>query len=371
MCNLAPAVAAHIQSPQRTPAEDFAERMIGTLNSGATALMLSLGHRTGLFDSMAELRPATSTQIATAAGLNERYVREWLGAMVAADIVRLDPSQGRYRLPPEHAACLTRASTPDNIAVYSQYIPLLGQVEDDILQCFQRGGGVPYERYGRFHEVMAEDSAQTVVAALHEHILPLEPGLTDRLDEGIDVLDIGCGSGRALIDMASAYPNSRFTGYDLSPEAVGRAHAEAERRCLSNTLFEVRDATNLSETSSYDLITAFDAIHDQKHPAQVLAGIADSLRPGGTLLMQDIAGSSHHHEDKDHPIGAFLYTISCMHCMSVSLAQGGDGLGAMWGKETALEMLRKAGFREIEVHSLDHDFQNFFYVAQADRSLLD
>ena len=365
MCNVAPAIAAHTHSPEQTPAENFAERMIDTLNAGATALMLSLGHRTGLFDCMAELPPASSAQIAAAAGLNERYVREWLGAMVAAHVVDIDPDKGRYRLPPEHAACLTRVSTPDNIAVFAQYIPLLGQVEDDILQCFQRGGGVPYERYGRFHEVMAEDSAQTVVAALSEHILPLVPDLTERLEKGIDVLDIGCGSGRALIHMAAVNPNSRFTGYDLSTEAIGRARAETERLGLTNTLFEVRDVTSLDESDNYDLITAFDAIHDQKHPGQVLAGIADCLRPGGKLLMQDIAGSSHHHEDKDHPIGAFLYTISCMHCMSVSLAQGGDGLGAMWGKEKALEMLDEAGFEDVEVHSLEHDFQNFYYVAQA------
>jgi 2-polyprenyl-3-methyl-5-hydroxy-6-metoxy-1,4-benzoquinol methylase len=365
MCNVAPALAAHTQAPEPVPAEDFAQRLIDTLNGGATALMLSLGHRTGLFDCMAELPPATSQGIARAAGLNERYVREWLGAMVAARIVELDPAAGLYRLPPERAACLTRRSAPDNIAVFAQYIPLLAQVEDDILGCFHKGGGVPYERYGRFHEVMAEDSAQTVVAALHEHILPLVPGLLRRLESGSDVLDVGCGSGRALIAMADAYPNSRFTGYDLSAEAVERARAEAQRLGLANVLFETRDVTALAETGAYDLITAFDAVHDQKRPGRVLAAIAQALRADGTFLMQDIAGSSHHHEDRDHPIGPFLYTISCMHCMSVSLAQGGDGLGAMWGREKALEMLGAAGFGQVDVHRLDHDFQNFFYVARA------
>jgi SAM-dependent methyltransferase len=283
--------------------------------------------------------------------------------MVAADIVDIDPDSARYSLPAAHAACLTRAASPDNIAVFAQYIPLLGQVENDILDCFQNGGGVPYERYSRFHEVMAEDSAQTVVAALHDHILPLVPGLQDRLSEGIDVMDLGCGSGRALLSMAAAYPASRFTGYDLSPEATERARSEAVHLGLENVLFETRDVTHLGEESAYDLVCAFDAIHDQKSPALVLAGIRRALRPGGHFLMQDIAGSSHHHQDKEHPIGALLYTISCMHCMSVSLAQGGEGLGAMWGKERALEMLGAAGFGQVKVHSLDHDFQNFFYVS--------
>lgn len=364
MCNQSPILSAHNHDQSADPGDQFAERMIETLNSGAIALMLSLGHRTGLFDTMAELPPSTSGAVAGAARLNERYVREWLGAMVAADIVDIDPEQGVYWLPPKHAAFVTRAASPDNLAVYAQYIPLLGQVEDDVLDCFRNGGGVPYERYSRFHEVMEEDSVQTVVAALHEHILPLVPGIQARLEAGIDVLDVGCGSGRALVSMAQVFPNSRFTGYDLSPVAIERARASAEIVGLENVLFEAKDLTGLDASETYDLITAFDAIHDQKRPAGVLGAIASALRRDGWFLMQDIAGSSHHHQDREHPIGAFLYTISCMHCMSVSLAQGGDGLGAMWGRERALGMLDSAGFGSVQVHSLDHDFQNFFYVAR-------
>jgi 2-polyprenyl-3-methyl-5-hydroxy-6-metoxy-1,4-benzoquinol methylase len=349
--------------------EAFAGRMLDVLNSGAIALMTSIGHRTGLFDAMSTLPPSTSGEVAEAAELNERYVREWLGAMVVGRIVECDPtgangSEGepRYSLPPEHAACLTRAAAPDNIAVFAQYIPLLGAVEDKIIECFKSGGGVPYDEYDRFHEVMAEDSGQTVVPALLDHILPLKPGLTGRLEEGIDVLDIGCGAGRALNLMAETYPNSRFTGYDLSDEAISTARAEAERRSLKNVTFETRDLTTFDERHRYDLVTAFDAIHDQKTPDNVLAGVARALRPDGTFLMQDIAGSSHHHNNMDHPVGPLLYTVSCMHCMSVSLAQDGMGLGAMWGEEKAREMLRAAGFASVEVKKLDHDFQNNFYI---------
>src|SRR5215203_6380676 len=179
-------------------AEAFAERMVGVLNEGSIALMTSIGHRTGLFDVMAGLPPSTSEQIASAADLNERYVREWLAAMVVGKIVEHNPEHGTYRLPPEHAAFLTRAATPDNIAVTAQFIPVLASVEDRIVESFQKGGGVPYSAYTRFHEVMAEDSGQTVVAALTDYILPLVPGLTGLLEAGIDVLDVGCGSGRTL-----------------------------------------------------------------------------------------------------------------------------------------------------------------------------
>jgi 2-polyprenyl-3-methyl-5-hydroxy-6-metoxy-1,4-benzoquinol methylase len=341
-------------------AEEFAGRMLEVLNAGALAIMTSIGHRTGLFDAMAGLAPSTSEQIASAAGLNERYVREWLGAMVVGGTVEHDAESGTYFLPPEHAAWLTRAATPNNIAVTTQFIPLMGSVEDGIVESFKVGGGLPYSAFPRFHEVMAEDSGQTVVAALTEAILPLVPGLTERLEEGIDVLDVGSGSGRALNLMARTFPHSRFTGYDISEEAIARAEAEAQG--LTNVRFEIKDAATLDEKERYDLITTFDAIHDQAKPAAVLEGIARALKPDGVYLMQDIAGSSHVHNNMEHPLGPLLYTISTMHCLTVSLSQGGDGLGTMWGEEKAREMLREAGFAKVEVKQLPHDFANSYYV---------
>jgi len=345
-------------------AEEFAERMLGVLNDGALALMTSIGHRTGLFDAMAGLVPSTSEQIASAANLNERYVREWLAAMVTGGIVEHDPEGGTYRLPPEHAAFLTRAATPDNIAVTAQFIPVLASVEDRIVESFQKGGGVPYSAYTRFHEVMAEDSGQTVVAALTDYILPLVPGLTGLLEAGIDVLDVGCGSGRALDLMARKFPESRFVGYDFSEEAIARARAAAQEHGTTNVRFEVKDVATLDEEARYNLITTFDAIHDQSKPAKVLERIAAALRDDGVYLMQDIAGSSHLHNNLDHPLGPFMYTVSTMHCMTVSLAQGGAGLGTMWGEEKAKEMLRKAGFGEVEVERLPHDIANSYFVAR-------
>jgi len=343
-------------------AEAFGNRMLDVLNNGAIALMLSIGHRTGLFDTLYHLEPSTSEEIAEKAGLNERYVREWLGAMVVGEIVEFDAATQRYRLPREHASLLSRNNPKENIAVYGQYIPLLGRVEDDILECFKNGGGVPYEKFHRFHDVMAEDSGQTVVPALFDHILPLAPGVISALEEGIEVLDIGCGSGRAVNLMAERFPNSRFTGYDLSEEGIARARREGSQKKLRNVKFEVRDLTHFSEPKRYDLITAFDAIHDQAKPQSVLNGVYESLKDEGVFLMQDIAASSHVHNNMEHPLGALLYTVSCMHCMTVSLAQNGDGLGTMWGEERAREMIREAGFRNIKLSQLEHDFQNAYYV---------
>ena len=343
--------------------------MIGTLNEGALAVMTSIGHRTGLFDTMSGLPYSTSEEIAGAADLNERYVREWLGAMTVGGIVEHDPERNTYHLPPEHAAFLTRAASPDNIAVTAQFISLMGSVEDEIVGVFRRGGGVPYSAFPRFHEVMAEDSGQTVVAALFDYILPLVPGLTERLEAGIEVLDVGSGSGRALNLMARAFPHSHFTGYDISEEGVLRAITEAKEHGATNVRFEVKDAAALDETSRYDLITTFDAVHDQARPAAVLEGIALALKDDGVYLMQDIAGSSHLHNNMDHPLGPFLYTVSTMHCTTVSLAQGGEGLGTMWGEEKAKQMLAEAGFRSVEIRRLDHDIANTYYLVRKGRAV--
>jgi ubiquinone/menaquinone biosynthesis C-methylase UbiE len=345
----------------------FAERLLGTLNQGALCLMISVGHRTGLFDALRNSAPATSAEIAAGADLNERYVREWLGAMVTGRIIDVDPSTGRFSLPPEHAAFLTRPAGADNLAVFAQYIPLLGSVEDDIVECFKKGGGVPYSKFPRFHDVMAEDSGQSVMSSLESHIVPLVPDLAQRLATGIQMLDVGCGRGRIINRLAELYPKSRFTGMDLSSEAILSAWEEAAEKKLRNVEFIVADLSRFDETAEYeafDWVTTFDAIHDQAKPLSVLRGIHRTLRPSGVYLMQDIKGSSEIHKNLDHPLGPLLYTVSCMHCMTVSLAQNGEGLGAMWGEEKTREYLQKAGFRSVVKHELAHDIQNNWYVVK-------
>jgi 2-polyprenyl-3-methyl-5-hydroxy-6-metoxy-1,4-benzoquinol methylase len=351
------------QKLDQAKAEAFAEKMLGLLNGASLAIMTSIGHRTGLFDTLAGLPPSTSEQIAKAAGLNERYVREWLGAMVTGRIIDYEPVSVTYYLLPEHAPSLTRAAASDNLAMFMQYIALLGNVEDRIVECFRNGGGVPYSAYPRFQQLMAEESDQTVAAALVDTILPLAPGLVEALGNGMDVLDVGCGHGNAINVMAKVFPNSKFTGYDFSEEGIAAARAEAKQKGLSNVRFEVKDVAGLNEPGRYGLITAFDAIHDQAQPTKVLRSIANALRTDGIFLMADIRASSYLEKNLGHPLGPFLYTASCMHCMTVSLALNGEGLGTMWGEEKARQMLADAGFTSVELKQLPHDIQNNYYIA--------
>jgi SAM-dependent methyltransferase len=341
----------------------FAEQMIHMMNEAMLALMISVGHRTRLFDVMAAMPAATSAEIASEAALDERYVREWLAVMTTGRIVEHDGVTGTFSLPAGHALFLTRAAGPDNLAIQAQYVGLLALAEDQIVDCFRHGGGVPYSAFPKFHALMAEDSGAVHDATLVDVTLPLVPGLVDQLGQGIDVADVGCGSGHAVNLMAEAFPLSRFAGFDLSDAGLAAAMAEAESKGLTNVRFEKRDAARLGEMDRFDLITTFDAVHDQARPDLVLAGIAQALRPGGVYLCAEISASSKLSENLDHPIGPWGYTISCMHCMTVSLADGGMGLGAMWGEQKAQEMISDAGFTSIEAAHVDGDIFNTYFIA--------
>jgi SAM-dependent methyltransferase len=237
-------------------------------------------------------------------------------------------------------------------------------VEEQIVARFRDGGGVHYHHYDRFHEVMGEHTAQAIVMNLIEHILPLVPDSIALLEKGIDVVDVGCGAGGALLLLAEQFPNSRFTGVDLCDDAFAGAAATAKRKGLFNLEFKELDVSAVATLGAYDLVLAFDAVHDQKDPQGMLDMVRRSLRENGTFLMVDIGGSSKLENNLDHPLGSYLYMMSTMHCTPVSLAQGGIGLGTMWGVELAGEMLAMAGFSKIEMSRLPHDPFNAYFVAR-------
>jgi SAM-dependent methyltransferase len=346
-----------------TRVDEFAGRMVGVVNDGLLSLSISLGHQSGLLDALSEHGPSTTTELADSAGLQERYVREVLGALTTGGIVTYDPTTRAFELPPEHAAVLTRAAGVDNLAALTQFVALLGSVEQDVLRCFREGGGVPYSRYPQFHTLMAELTRDTVDATLLDGTLALVPGLRERLEQGIDVADVGCGAGYAINVLARAFPASRFVGIDISEEAIDAARAQATEWGLANATFEVRDAAHLGRHDAFDLVTTFDAVHDQADPAAVLRGIHDALRADGTYLCVDVAASSNLEDNLDHPLGPTIYTISTMHCMTVSLAADGAGLGAAWGEQTAHAMLRDAGFGRVDTERVEGDVFNVYYIA--------
>ena len=343
--------------------EEFAERLFGFYIGAGLASMIDIGHRTGLFEAMVGA-PGTSDEIAARAGLSERHVREWLGAVTTAGIVVYDAATKSYTLPAEHAICLT-GETSANLAQMSPGMTFFARFVPDVVSTFQEGGGIPYERYRpEFTDLMDKMNRYTYDEFLVEAYLPAAEGLVERLRDGIRVADLGCGTGHCINLMARAFPASTFVGFDLAGDAIDAARTEAATMGLSNARFEVRDVRQLP-THAFDLVTAFDAIHDQADPAAVLRGAYDALEPPGVFLMVDVNASSHLEDNVGNPMGTFAYVASTMHCMQVSLAMDGAGLGTAWLHQLATKMLEEAGFVDVEKHDAPPaDPFNLIYVGR-------
>ena len=344
-------------------AKAFMTTMVGFMNSGSMALMCSIGHRTGLFDTMASSEPFTSESLAEATELNERYVREWLWAMASGGVVDYTEASETFTLPEEHRMLVSRAGGPMNLAATLQYVALMGKVEDDVVEAFRTGEGVGYDRYPDFQHLMAEQSAARFDAGLIDQMLPNIPGAVEALTTGATLADVGCGRGHAVLLMARHFPNSTFVGFDFSADAVAHANDQAGELGLDNASFRVADAAQLESTDQFDFITTFDAIHDQAHPAVVLANIHAMLRPGGHYLCVEPKAQSALADNMDEPGAPFTYTISTMHCMSVSIAGGGEGLGTAWGEQQITAYLEAAGFRDVEPNEVKVDSTNTHFVA--------
>jgi 2-polyprenyl-3-methyl-5-hydroxy-6-metoxy-1,4-benzoquinol methylase len=347
--------------PQRT--RDFAEHLLGLLTGGALTMLISIGHRTGLFEAVAR-EPATSNELAERAGLHERYVREWLGAMATAGIVEYDPVDGRYALPAERAALLTGA-TSRNVGPVADSLRTLGAVLPQVERCFTEGGGVPI---GEYAAVSTGGLGETWRHVYDEHLvdgfLGPVPGLLERLRAGVRVLDLGCGTGHAVNVMAREFPRSTFDGFDIATAAIAEAEAERDAMRLPNAAFTVADAAELDPGRPYDVIAAFDAIHDQAAPEAVLRRVYGALAPGGVFVMVDTKFATRLEDNLRNPYAPLSYGISLLFCVPTSVATGGTGLGAMWGQELALEMLAGAGLTDVQVLDSPRP-QNCIYVCRA------
>jgi ubiquinone/menaquinone biosynthesis C-methylase UbiE len=336
---------------------------------------MGVGYRTGLFDVMDALdRPCSAARIAREAGLNQRYVDEWLAVMVCGEIVESSRSADDellYFLPEAHGDVLARRAGSDNLGVYTQEIPLLTElVMEHVVKGFETGEGIPYARYPRFQDFMSQlGDAKHRQVLVDTFLRSVDSGHVVRdLQRGIAVCDVGCAQGVAVMLMARAFPASRFTGIDISAEALDAARRAALDAGLVNARFVHSDAAELRQSSDFsgqfDYVTAFDAIHDQTRPKEALEGVYEILKADGAFSMIDIAAESGVDGNKDHPMGAFLYTVSLMHCMPVGLVDDGAGLGMMWGRQLADKMLRQVGFDPVTINEIPNDPFNLHFFAR-------
>jgi 2-polyprenyl-3-methyl-5-hydroxy-6-metoxy-1,4-benzoquinol methylase len=366
-----PGVLAKMAELDEKKKELFSQKMTDVLNYGALNLAMGLGYKLGLFEAMATFdTPQTCEDLARKAGVSKRYAYEWLGIMATGGIVELtitSHDQETYYLPPEHRAFLLRGSDL-NLGVYTQEIPMLTAcAQKQVEKSFTTGHGVSSKNYPDFQSFMGELADAKHQQTLLQTFLPsVDQGrLVTALERGINVCDLGCGSGLAPLLMAKAFPNSFFMGIDISSQAIGLARKQAAKARLSNLDFQVVDAAKIKQENTFlerfDYITAFDAIHDQPHPDQALIGVRHMLKPGGLFSMVDIAAQSGHQGNLDHPMGPFLYAVSMMHCLPQGLNDQGQGLGMMWGRQKAEKMLQEAGFSEVQVLDIPFDPFNLHF----------
>ena len=365
----------NMKKPSDAKREDFSTKMTDILNHGALNLAMCIGYRTGLFDVLDEFEsPRTASDIASKVGLDTRYVKEWLGIMVCGEIVELTATEldeDVFFLPREHGDLIARRSGHSNLGVYTQEIPLLTSCAmEPVVKSFYSGEGVDYENYPKFQSFMSQLANAKHRQVLVKRFLPsVDDGeLVRRLNSGIRVCDLGCAEGIVIMLMAEAFPKSEFVGIDMSEEVIQKAKTTAGQEGFRNVNFlQADDATLKNDRSleaSFDYVTAFDAIHDQTRPDDALQGIYSILKPGGLFSMVDIAASSRLSENKAHPMGPFLYTVSLMHCMPVGLVNGGLGLGMMWGRQKAVEMLGEAGFKKVDVLDIPDDPFNLHFLCR-------
>ncbi len=349
--------------PEQAKMEAFVGKAIGNASGALVTLMASIGDRLGLFKALAANGPATSDDLALRTGTDERYVREWLAGMTAAGYIEYDPITRRFTLPPEHVPVLAQEGGPASLGGAHQallgFLPIVPQV----IEAFRHGGGVPQAAYdSNYWEGIERFSAPWYENLLVPVWIPAVSGIQAKLERGVRVADIGCGAGRALIKLAQTFPNSRYVGYDVFPAQVARARANAEAAGVADRVTFTHDDVSRGLPEQYDFITTFDVIHDAVDPPALLRAIRRGLKPDGVYLCVDM-NCSDKLEENAGPLGAMLYGISILYCMTTSLAAGGAGLGTAGLPELRLrELCLEAGFGSVRRLPLEDPFSSLYEV---------
>jgi SAM-dependent methyltransferase len=357
---LSPLVPAQVDF---TRTASFMNKAIGDMSGAVVSFLCTLGDQLGLFKELTAGGPATSAELAQRTGLNERYLREWLSALSSAGYLEYHPQSGRFVLPLEYVPLLSTEGGPMFLGGVYQHLPGLFGVLDRVAEVFRQGGGIAPDAYGEdFRAGMERISAGWFENLLVQQWIPAIEGLRAKLETGADVADIGCGSGRALITMARAFPRSRFVGYELFAPLVTRAAANAEAAGMADRVrFEQCDVVG-GLSQRYDLITSFDVLHDIANPLEVLRGIRSALAPGGTYLLLEIRCSEKLEENRG-PIATILYGTSVFFCTPTSLACGAEGLGTMGMPEAKVQKLcLEAGFSRVAHLPFENPFNVLYEV---------
>lgn len=341
----------------------FVRKALGDISGTNAVIMAAIGDRLGLFKAMDNGAPTNSQELASQAGVNERYAKEWLGGMAAAGYLEYDPADQGFSLPPEHAMVLAQEGGPKFLAgAYQALLGMLGPF-DQLLEAFQNGGGVHQSAYDdNLWDGLERFSGGWFENLLLPEWMPAMPAVQAKLETGASVADVGCGRGRAMIKLAQEYPNSSFTGFDVFPPTIKQAAANAQATGVDDRVsFQELDVSQ-GLPEQYDIITTFDVIHDAADPLGLLRSIRQSLNPGGYYVLLDI-NCSENLEENLGPLGTTFHGFSLMYCLTTSLANDGAGLGTLGLHPPKVEELcTQAGFSSVNLLPLENPFHNLYEI---------
>lgn len=344
--------------------EEVTDKAIGYLTGAGVSALAYLGDRLGLYRALNAAGPSTSAELAAEAGLHERWVREWLHGQASAGLVRY-AGDGRFELTAEQAAVLADEDNPAFVGGgFALMIPLLQRWES-LFESFRTGRGVPYNDLGADHAVgESRFSSPWMRTNLVSVILPGLDGVVPKLAAGAKVVDVGCGSGKALLEMAKAYPRSEFHGYDNAELAIGFAKENLAKSGLRNVTIDHAAANSLPRDASFDFVLTWDCLHDMTDPVEAMRAIRAAIKPDGTWLIVDINGMPTPEENYSHPIGPLLYSFSVLDCLACSThKEGGAGLGTLGLPEpVARKMATEAGFTRFTVRDFGNPLNSFYEV---------
>jgi len=345
--------------------KDYAKLVFGALGGAMTSALIGLGDRLGLYAALVETGPVTSQQLADKTGLDERWIREWLYQQGAAGILEYR-GDGCFELSPEGQAVLAEENHPAFGAGFVTQLPAQLAVTERLPEAFKTGRGLPYDALGpEGARGIERGLAPWFRALLVPRALPRVDGIVARLEAGVQVADVGCGAGVALLEMAKAFPASEFHGYELSTHALRRAEQNRTEAGVSNVHFHNVETEPLPDDGRFAFVTTFDCLHDMTRPDQAMAQIRKAITDDGIWLIADIKAKANYEQNVEkNPMAAMMYGSSVLTCMSSALSEpDGLGLGTL-GFHPALaeEMVHAAGFREFAELDLGHPVNAFYVV---------
>jgi SAM-dependent methyltransferase len=347
----------------------LADKLFGAVLGMWDVYAVHVGHRLGLYRTLADIEPATAGELAAAAGLSERYVREWLeyqavSGILEAENPEADAADRRFALPAGHGAVLVDADDPNFLAPLAQIAVGAAHPVEGVIAAFRSGGGVPYEDYGLdLRDGQAGMNRNLFLQQLGDEYLPAIPDLHARLSSpaGARVADIGCGVGYSSVGIARAYPNVVVDGFDLDAASVEAAQDVIRQHGLEDRVtVSLRDAADPALAGRYDLVTAFECVHDMSDPVGALRTMRRLAGEGGTVLVVD-ERVSERFDPNAGDVERLMYGFSFLHCLPVGMAdQPSVGTGTVMRPSTFRGYARAAGFADVEVLPLDNLFFRFY-----------